>query len=102
MLSGDRIGTIKNNKIDSASSCLFERVHHRAGVGVKPRADILNVKHQNVDSLQRLISRTSIRAGVKTPDRNSGCRIPVVRDILAVLSAGDPMLRRVKSLQADA
>lgn len=60
--AADRIGTIEHPELFPKLPRTLHRVRHRRDVRVRPRADVLNVEEQHVDSSQHLGARMTRRA----------------------------------------
>ena len=73
----DRVRAVENNKSDMAVSGRLHRVSHRRNVSIKARTDVLNIKHNGVDSIEHFRGGPS-DFSVKTEDLNSGAGIDVI------------------------
>src|SRR5690348_8193419 len=94
MGSGDGIRAIENPERLARLGRFLQRVEQSAGVGVKPRADILYVVDNCVEILDLLRAQASPVRLVKTYYRKPAGGIGTVRDVLLVLGAADTVLRR--------
>jgi len=75
----DRIRTVEDDKPDVAVSRRLHRVAHRRNVGIEARTDVLNIKHNSIDTVEHR-RRWSSNVSVKTQYWNTGSSLNVVRD----------------------
>lgn len=75
--SSERIGPVEHDEFDTVLGGGGHRFAHRADVGERPAADVLDVVHQHVDPPQHLRRRFP-RLAVQRIDRQSGHGIGLV------------------------
>lgn len=88
----DRIRAVENNKSDVAVSGSLHRVAHRRNIGIEARTDVLNIKHNSIDTLEHR-RRWSSNVSVKTQYRNTGSGFNVIRDMRNVEFAAEAVFR---------
>jgi len=73
----DRVRAVENNKSDVVVGSRLHRVTHRRNIGIEARTDVLDIKHNGIDSIEHFRSWPS-DFSVKTEDLNSGAGIDVI------------------------
>src|SRR5690606_18035166 len=87
----NRVRAVENEETNAVVGGCLHRVTHRRDVGIEAGADVLDIEHDCVDTLEH-VARRSTHLAIQTEHRDAGATIDAVGDEFGIEIALVPVL----------